>query len=82
MPVAKKRGGSENEASENDNSDESSVSDTEDVCVQSTLASPLNKSLLSLTEEVSVSLRELSGEEEPRFFRMERNGERKKRNGE
>ena len=75
VPVAKQGGGSENEASENDNSDESSVSDTEDVCVQSTLASPLNKSLLSLTEEVSVSLRELPGEEETRFFRMKRNGE-------
>ena len=72
--MAKRRGGSENEASENDNSDESSVSDTEDVFVQSTLASPLNKSQ-SLNEEVSVSLRELPGEEETRFFRMKRNGE-------
>jgi len=77
VPVAKKGGGSENEASENENSDESSVSDTEDLCVQSTLASPLNKSLtsVSLTEEVSVSMRELPGEEETRFFRMKRNGE-------
>ncbi len=74
MPVAKRRGGLENEASENDNSDESSVSETEDVCVQSTLASPLNKSQ-SLTEEVSVSLRELPGEEQTRFFRMKRNSE-------
>lgn len=74
VPVEKRRGGLENEASENDNSDESSVSDTEDVCVQSTLASPLNKSQ-SLTEEVSVSLRELPGEEQTRFFRMKRNSE-------